>query len=319
VRYGARRRQFGPAGGAEISVLDYLTHQRRLLPALSTAYALDFALKYLVGRFVNRNEKDGREVEALAAALKAYTTWFAMSTLQTTRECCGGQGYMSVNRFASLKADIDIFTTFEGDNTVLMQLVARGLLAEYQRHFEDLRPYTLFKFIAGRAAALVTEINPVLPRLTDEAHLRGADFHLAAFRYREERLLSSLARRLKHRIDQGEDSFDAANQCQDHMLALSHTYAERIIFEQFAAGIEACTDESLIPVLESLRTLFALSRFEADRGWFLEAGYFSASKSTAIRALVNQLCGEVKGDAVALVDSFSIPDEILEAPIATRS
>jgi acyl-CoA oxidase len=182
-----------------------------------------------------------------------------------------------------------------------------------------LRPYTLLKFIADRAAALVTEINPVLPRLTDEAHLRDAGFQLAAFRYREERLLSSLARRLKHRIDRAQDSFDAANQCQDHMLALSHAYAERIIFEQFVAGIEACADESLRPVLESLRNLFALSRFEADRGWFLEAAYFSASKSTAIRALVNQLCGELKGDAVALVDSFSIRDEILGAPIAQRA
>jgi acyl-CoA oxidase len=317
VRYAARRRQFGPAGGPEISVLDYLTHQRRLLPALATTYALDFALKYLVHRFVNRTDQDGREVEALAAALKAYTTWFAVRTLQSARECCGGQGYMSVNRFASLKADIDIFTTFEGDNTVLMQLVARGLLAEYQRQFEDLRPYTLLKFIAERAAAFVTEINPVLPRLTDEAHLRDPEFQLATFRYREERLLSSLARRLKHRIDRGDDSFDAANECQDHMLALSNAYAERIIVEQFAAGIETCTDESLIPVLETLRTLFALSRFEADRSWFLEAGYFSASKSTAIRALVNRLCREIRGDALALVDSFSIPDEILGAPIAT--
>ena len=33
---------------------------------------------------------------------------------------------MSVNRFAALKADTDVFTTFEGDNTVLMMLVARG-------------------------------------------------------------------------------------------------------------------------------------------------------------------------------------------------
>ena len=44
----------------------------------------------------------------------------------------------SVNRFAALKADTDVFTTFEGDNTVLLQLVAKGLLTDYQRRVRDL-------------------------------------------------------------------------------------------------------------------------------------------------------------------------------------
>jgi acyl-CoA oxidase len=45
---------------------------------------------------------------------------------------------MWANRFASLKADTDIFTTFEGDNTVLLQLVAKSLLGDYQETFGDL-------------------------------------------------------------------------------------------------------------------------------------------------------------------------------------
>ena len=36
---------------------------------------------------------------------------------------------MSVNRLPALKADSDIFTTFEGDNTVLMLWIGRQLLA----------------------------------------------------------------------------------------------------------------------------------------------------------------------------------------------
>ena len=55
--------------------------------------------------------------------MKAYATWANMDALQEARECCGGQGFMAVNRFADLKADSDIFCTFEGDNTVLLQLV----------------------------------------------------------------------------------------------------------------------------------------------------------------------------------------------------
>ena len=38
------------------------------------------------------------------------------------------QGYRSRNRLGSLKADTDIFLTFEGDNTVLAQQVTRYLM-----------------------------------------------------------------------------------------------------------------------------------------------------------------------------------------------
>ena len=125
LRYAARRRQFrAPGASEETPLLDYPTHQRRLLPLLANAYALHFTHEFLVGR----RGGGGREVELLAAGLKAWTTWNTTRTLQTCRECCGGEGYMSVNRLPALKADSDIFTTFEGDNTVLMLWIGRQLL-----------------------------------------------------------------------------------------------------------------------------------------------------------------------------------------------
>ena len=127
IRYAARRRQFrAPGASDETPLLAYPTHQRRLLPLLANAYALDFAHKFLV----RRRSEGGREIELLAAGLKAWTTWNTTRTLQTCRECCGGEGYLSVNRIPALKADSDIFTTFEGDNTVLMLWIGRQLLAK---------------------------------------------------------------------------------------------------------------------------------------------------------------------------------------------
>ncbi len=316
VRYGEGRRQFGAAGEQEVRLLDYLTHQRRLFPPLAKAYALDFALKYLVERFVSRNQEDQREIESLAAGLKSYATWANLHALQQCRECCGGQGYISVNRFADLKADTDIFCTFEGDNTVLMQLVVKSLLSKYRRQFEDMRPFTMLKFVAARAADAVGEPSPVAARLTDADHLRSVDFQRHAFAYREQRLLASLARRLKHRLDAGRDSFYAMIDCQDHMMATAHAHVERLIFDSFADGVAKAGDELAEP-LGRLLSLYALSAIEADRAWFEEAGYISSAKSRAIRAQVNELCRELRPDAVALVDAFGIPDKLLGAPIAT--
>lgn len=128
VRYAGLRRQFRrPGSGQETPLIEYPTHQRRLMPLVANAYALDFALKHLIGRRVAAEPAEAHEVEWLAAALKAYVTWNTTATLQTCRETCGGEGYLAINRLPALKADSDIFTTFEGDNTVLMLWVGKNL------------------------------------------------------------------------------------------------------------------------------------------------------------------------------------------------
>ncbi len=315
VRYAAQRRQFGPAGAREVPILDYRTHQRRLLPLLATTYGAGFALQHLTRRFVDRTEDDTREVEVLAAGLKAYISWHAMRTLQTCREACGGAGYMAENRIAALRADTDVFATFEGDNTVLLQLVAKGLLTDYKQQFEDVQFFGLLKHVTGQAARAVTELNPIVTRLTDEDHLRDPEFQQGAFAYREEHLLVTAARRLKKRIDAGMDSFDAFNQCQDHLVALTLAHVERVILERFSEAVSGCDDPAVTEVLSLLRDLFALWRIEEDRGWFLESGYIERNKAKAIRKLVNRLLAEAREQAVPLVDAFDIPDEILGAPI----
>ncbi|MFQ5419740.1 MAG: acyl-CoA dehydrogenase [Anaerolineae bacterium] len=316
TRYANRRRQFGADGRSETLLLNYQTHQRRLMPLLANAYALNFALKYLVQRYAHRREADAREVETLAAALKAYSTWNTTHTLQTAREATGGQGYMAVNRIAALKADTDIFTTFEGDNTVLMQLVAKGRITRFRQQFHDMKLFGLVKYIAREAAESVTEHNPLQVRNTDPDHLLDGKFHLHAFRHREEMILSAAAKRLKKRLDQGMDSYAAFIQVQQHLVNLAHAFVERVILEQFLAGITAVNDKALAVTLTRLAQLFALSHIEQHKGWYLEHGYLSGVKSKAIRRQVDRLVYEISREAVPLVDAFGIPDEVLNAPIA---
>jgi acyl-CoA oxidase len=318
IRYGARRRQFGPEGRGEAVVLDYLTHQRRLFRPLAGVFAFHFALHRLADRYAAGPEgEERREVETLAAGLKALATWHATSTIQTCREACGGEGYLSVNRFAALKADTDVFTTFEGDNVVLLQLVAKGLLSSFRQEVGDMNWVGLVRMVAGRAAHAVAERNPILVRRTATEHLRDPEFHDAALRTREDSLVYSLARRMKALIDDGTDPFDALIRCQDHALAAARAFTERVAYDAFRRAVGAVEDPALARPLILLRDLYALDRLAEDRGWFLEHDLFEDAKAKAIQAQVNELCRELRPDAVALVDAFAIPKSLIAAPIAT--
>ncbi|WP_291786020.1 acyl-CoA dehydrogenase [Cecembia sp.] len=318
IRYGNRRKQFGPVGGEEVPILNYRMHQRRLIPPLATVYALHFSLKYLTTRYIQQSEEDAQEIEALAAGLKAYTTWFATSTLQECREACGGKGYLSENRIDDLKNDTDVYTTFEGDNVVLMQLVAKNRLTEFRQEFSDMNMFTVFNYIANQAKVSITEKNPMVTRNTDESHLLDLDFHLSAFRYRERAILSSAAQRIKRHIDDGMDSFDAFNVVQHHLVNVSQAYIERVILENFQRKIQDMTKESCKTILTQLCQLFALFTIEKNRGWYLEQGYMEGVKTKAIRKMVNQLCWDIRKDAISLTDAFDIPESCIAAPIAIR-
>lgn len=316
VRYSARRRQFGPQGGAEVPLLEYRTHQRRLFLPLAGVYAYHFALESLGRRFAATEGSGDREIESLAAGLKALATWQCRDALQAARECCGGQGYRLENRIAQLRADSDITVTFEGDNTVLLQLVAKGLLTGYREHLGGLGFAGLVRYVAQSTSLRLQRRNAVVSRLTDEAHLRDARFQLGALVYREERMLRAAARRIKGRMDDGMDGFEALLAVQDHLVALATAYVERVAAEAFHAAVARAAPE-LRPPLALLADLFALGLLERAEGWYLGSGLIEPVKSKAIRELVNQLCAAVRPHAVSLVDAFGIPDAILAAPIAT--
>lgn len=314
TRYAGRRLQFGAEGGAEIPILDYRSIQRELLPRIARTYALDFAIHDTV-RMFSKGEDAIREMESRAAVLKAAASEHAAQSLQYARELCGAQGYMWENRIGELRADTDVFTTFEGANNVLLQLVAKGLMTELREQFGEMRVWAAIRFMSARAGTAVAELNPVVTRKNDRDHLRDPDFHSAALRYREGRLLRSVAGRLRRLISEGRDSFDAVNECQDHLLLLARAHGERIAHESFQGRVEACREQRVKALMQQLCTLFALSAIESDRGWYLESGYVEAGKAKAIRDEVNAICSDLRGHLPLLTEGWAIPERYLP-PIA---
>jgi len=334
VRYGLARRQFGRPGGEEELLLDYITHQRRLLPALAGSYALHFAQEALVAEFhrafteADYPEADRRRFETLAAGLKVAASWHAGATIQACRECCGGAGYIAANRFAALKADTDPFTTFEGDNTVLLQLVAKSLLTGYKDQFGELDPLGMVAFAAGQLYETLMErtaVRAFVGRVVDElaTTIRDEDvdrldraYQLGLLRWREEHQTAALARRLKRGVDGGSDPYGVFTDCQDQAVILAKAHIDRVVLEAFDVAIARCEDEAVKDTLNRLCDLHALHTIERDRAWFLEHGRMSAPRAKAITRAVNRLCRQVREDAGMLVEAFGIPENLLGAPIA---
>jgi acyl-CoA oxidase len=349
IKYANKRRQFGaPGSGREELLLDYGMHQRRLLPLLARTYALHFAQEVLAGELhevfsavagsddLEQTdevvEKRRRALEARAASTKALGTWHATRTIQECREACGGAGFLTENRFDALRADTDVFTTFEGDNHILLQLVAKGLLTDYSSGFNDLDQLGMVRFVAGLAVETVVErtaVHKVLERIKDvlpggdaewdqEAGLLDSEYHLAMFRWREEHQISGVARRLKRGFDEGIEPTQVFSQAQDHVIAAAWAHAERLVLEAFVDKVRAMPEGDNRVAVQMLCDLFALTTIEADRGWWMEHGRLSSQRSKAITREIGDLMRKLRPLAEDLVDAFAVPPEMVRAPIVDR-
>lgn len=319
VKYALHRRQFGQPDKEEMLIMDYPSHQRRLIPKIAKAYALDFALTELTRQFANRDVNDMRQIETMAAALKAEATWFTSETIQECREACGGKGYLSENRFADLKADSDIFTTFEGDNTVLLQLVAKGVLSDFNKEITEDGYKSMIAFLMKRISSTVREKNFLHSRNCDDLHLSDVAFYQAAFDYRFEDLSVSVGQRLRSNKKKGYSDHQTFLKCQNHLLEVAGAYIDKIILDNFVAVFDKYTAGKTRNILLKLLQLYALSCIEKHKGWYLEQGCMHGEKTKAIRRKVDKLCLELRIHVLDLVNAFGIPDHCLSAPIAQYS
>jgi acyl-CoA oxidase len=326
TRYALERRQFtAPDGKGEVLLMDYLVHQRRLFPLIAKSYALQFAQNELVAKTHELQTADDpdveeqRELESRAAGLKAANTWHATRAIQEAREACGGAGYLAENRLIALKADSDVFTTFEGDNHVLTQLVAKELLTAYADDIKGMSPVEWVRFAANFAGERVlkrTAAETIMQTILDtrqdneeEGSLFNRGTQVKMFEDREEYIIATVARRLQGKSKEAS-AFDSFNAVQDHVLHAARAHIDRIILEAFVAGIDSCEDREARKVLNMVCDLYALSVMEEDRAWFMEHRFLSTERAKAVTRGINERCRNLRPYAELLVDGFGIPEQL---------
>lgn len=335
ITYASQRRQFNASSDIEEDVLlDYQRHQRRLLPLLATTYAASFAHEELLQKFdgvfsgAHDTDEDREDLETLAAGLKSLSTWHALDTLQECREACGGAGFLVENRFTSLRADLDVYATFEGDNTILLQLVAKRLLTDYAKEFRNVDFGVMARYAFNQATDLAinkTGLRGVAQFVADTGSvqrsavaLRDEETQRALLAERVQGMVAEVGAALKEAAKlpraKGAEIF---NQHQDELVEAARAHAELTQWEAFTAGLKSIEDPKTKEVLTWLRDLFGLGLIEKHLSWYLMNGRISMQRGRTVGGYINQLLVKIRPHAVDLVDAFGYTQEHLRAPIAS--
>ena len=329
LRYAEQRRQFAdPDTGEETRLLDYRSHQRRLFPHVARAFALSFAQNDLVSRMhtvqTGQDRSDGaqRALEKRAAGLKVAQTRHATRAIQECRESCGGAGYLTENRLVTLKADTDVFTTFEGDNLVLTQLVAKELLTAYSDEVRDLDALGWVRFAATMGRDVVrqsTGVRQLIQRLRDrsdegveDADLSRRSVQLQLLADREDYLVRTAAHRLRARAEE-TGPFEAFNNAQDHILESGEAHIDRLVLEAFIEGIAGIDDPEARALADTVCDLFVYTTIEQHQAWYIMHRFMSVERAKAVRRGVNELVDRLRPHADTLIEALGVPAAMLHA------
>ena len=358
VRYANLRRQFAPDSSLpENKLIEHRKHRLRLIPRVARSYALQLATNNLIERvhdieaqgldrtkLTKEQQSNQREVEAHAAALKAANTAHATDTIQEMREACGGYGYMAENLLTSLKVDSDIFSTFEGDNVIMMQLAAKELMTGFAKEIGSFNPIEMARFGLDnfsaqlrRRTAADTLIQNLLDTFTDseETSLFDPGNQIRLLTERENRLMVSLGRRLRVAKDMPvEEAAKVVDRAQDHLLEVAWAHVDRILLEVAWAHVDrillevawAHVDRILLEalldaeskldsvqarkVLEQVRDVYFLDLIMRNGSWYLEQNLLTGTRTKAARATLNDLVDSLGPWSETLVDAFGVPRKI---------
>lgn len=335
LTYANERRQFSPvAGQPERVLLDYTRHRRRLFPYVARSLAAGFAHDELLGAyddvFSGRTDDDDarQDLETLAAAMKATSTRLALDSLQECREACGGAGFLSANRITDLRHDMDVYATFEGDNTVLMQLVAKRLLGDHAKEFARMDVGVMARWVADRATE--TAVNRSGLRGLSQVFRDSADPRRSVNALRDpETQRSLLTDRVRSMIGEvaenmrgagkgtPEAAAEAFDRNQHRLIEAARAHAHLLQWEAFTRAVGKVEDPGTHQVLVWLRDLFGLSVIEEHLDWYLSHGRMSLMRGRMVESYVDRLVTRLRPHIMDVVEAFGFAPEHLRADIAS--
>ncbi|KAJ1324205.1 acyl-CoA oxidase [Microdochium nivale] len=343
TRYCAVRRQFqdrdtpkgAPAG--ENQVLDYTMVQFRILPLLAASYAMHFTGRSMINLYNANQERMAKhgaasadksatskrspgpeeinagsdmlaDLHAVSCALKSFSSTTAAEGLEVCRRACGGHGYSAFSGIGSWYADYLPTVTWEGDNYMLTQQVARYLLKSARLVLAGKAPdndgiartFTNFKRRQDIGAAF--DVLDSDQDLVDAFGWRVAFLTFEALRHR----------------DEDKQSW---NSLLVDFWRLSTAYAQYMVVKNFHEALQSrettsSLDPETVALMHKLFQLFALTHLAQHASEFFTSGATTVRQIQLARTKRTlALLDEIRPHAVRLVDAWKFPDWQLDSSL----
>ncbi|KAK4971178.1 hypothetical protein LTR66_011486 [Elasticomyces elasticus] len=336
TRYCAVRRQFQDRDAqnqvGENQVINYTTVQIRLLTLLAATFALHFTgrgmmelyeanqkkMSQSTGKTGSANRGVGPEethsgsdlladLHAVSCGLKSLASSTAVEGLEVCRRACGGHGYSNFSGIGPWYADYLPTATWEGDNYMLTQQVARYLLKSARSVLKGNEP--------------TNDTTAILSNFLSKADI-GAAFDVlgkdedivAAFAWRSAFLTFEA---LKHRDEQKK----AWNDLLVDFYRLSRAHSQYMVVKNFWETLNSTSfgsdlDADTRTLMLKLFRLYALHTLETEGSEFYSSSAVTVRQIMLARtSAVMKLLEEIRPHAVRLVDAWDFPDWQLDSSL----
>ncbi|XP_072539506.1 peroxisomal acyl-coenzyme A oxidase 1 isoform X2 [Salminus brasiliensis] len=317
IRYSAVRHQSElRPGEPEPQILDYQAQQYKLFPLLATAYAFTFVGQYMSNMYhritgdINQGDfSELPELHALAAGLKAFTTWNANTGIEVCRMACGGHGYSRSSSLPDIYVTFTATCTYEGENTVMMLQTARYLVKSYRQAREGQQLSGIVSYLnePQRVQPHPVSSRPTVVNINDLSSL------VEAYKLRAAKLVEMAAKSLQGELQHRKSQEDAWNNSSIELVRASDAHCHYVVVKLFAAKLSEVSDTAVHSVLNTLALLYALHGVALNSGDFLQAGLLNVPQLGQVTQRIKALLAEIRPNAVALVDAFDYRDEMLNS------
>ncbi|GMK53574.1 hypothetical protein CspeluHIS016_0101600 [Cutaneotrichosporon spelunceum] len=342
TRYAAVRRQFQDrdaeeAGiGGETAVLNYKMVQARLLPLLAASYGLHFTGRGMMELYnanqeaMKKNLAGGTstrsagpeelnpgadllaDLHSTSCGLKALGSTIAVDGLEMCRRACGGHGYSSYSGIGPWYSDYLPTATWEGDNYMLTQQVARYMLKTARGVLKGTAPDNetariLKHYIARKDTGAAFDV------------LNCDEDIVSAFAWRTA-YLTMEALRLRDKEKQSWNSLLV------HFWRLSTAHSQYLVVRNFYdavvrdhKAVVAQVGEPTANALIDLYRLYALTTFEANGAEFFTSGAVTTAQISLSRTKgISALLDAIRPHAIKLVDAWAFSDYLLNSSLGRK-
>ncbi|XP_068606681.1 peroxisomal acyl-coenzyme A oxidase 1 [Brachionichthys hirsutus] len=318
IRYSAVRHQSElRAGEPEPQILDYQAQQYKLFPLLATAYAFQFVSQYMTRTYhrISEDISEGDfsklpELHALAAGLKAFTTWVTSAGIEVCRMSCGGHGYSRSSALPDLYVDFTSACTYEGENTVMMLQTARYLVKCYRQAKAGQQLGGTVSYL-NEAEHRRVRLQPVAAGTT-VVDIKDLDSLVEIYKLRAALLIELAAKSIQQEL-QHKSQEEAWNSNAIDLVRASDAHCHYVVVKLFTEKLGEIDNAEIRSVMSALALLYALHGIANNSGDFLQAGLLSVPQVLQISGSIKRLLSELRPNAVALVDSFDFADRRLNS------